>query len=220
MAAKIRGRGAQIRSYAYASNPRAFEAIVWRLETERGEPIDAAIKEEIRQEMLNPSGNYVMEISQEATFMALSATDNLTPLLHKMKWTVVAPEHGYFITSDNPVVRWVDPKTRHPLYGDHGFRNKTAEVTFPLSPKRLLLMSWQETVPDRASFNREHVDFANATRAGHSERFLHAHMLDKRIKKLAAKYKDSKPDVTTEGFGPKTFAPIEVARRSKKKKPA
>jgi hypothetical protein len=218
MAAKIRGRGAQIHSYAYASNPEAFEALTRRIEEEKGEPLDPAIKEEIKREMLRPSGKFVMEVSQESTLMALSSSDKLTPILYKMKWTVVEAEHSYFITSDNPIVRWVDPKSRHPIYGDDGFLNKTAKVTFPLSPKRLLLMSWQKEVPDQAAFNREHVDYANATRAGHSERFLHAHIFDKRIKALAAKYRDSRPDVTTEGFGPETFAPIEVARRSKKKK--
>jgi len=217
MAAHAFGRTAQIHHYAYASNPKAFEALTRRVEAEKGELMDPVIKEQIRQEMLNPSGAYVMQLPQVSTFMVLAASDKLAPILNKMKWTLVDAEDGYFITSDNPLVRWVDPTTRHPIYGDLGFENKTAEVTFPLSPRKLLLLSWQEAVPERASFPREHVDYANAARAGHSERYVYAHTNDTRIKDLAAKYKDSRPDVTTQGFGPKTFAPIEVARRSKKK---
>jgi hypothetical protein len=217
MAAEIRGRGAQIHSYAYAINPEAFEALTRRVEAEKGEAMDPVLKERIRQEMLSPSGNYMMEVAQESTFVALTASDNLTPILRDMKWTLIEAQQGYFITSDNPVVRWVDPKTRHPIYGDRGFMNKTAEVTFPLSPKKLLLMSWRDSVPDHAAFPRDHVDCANATRAGHSERYLHSHIHDKRVKALAAKYKDSRPGMTTEGFGPKKFAPIQVSRRIKKK---
>ena len=220
MAAQIRGRGAQIHQYAYASNPEAFEALTRRVEAEKGGPIDPAIKEHIRQEMLNPSGNYTIEVSKESTFMALAASDRLTPLFYKMTWTLADAGEGYFITSDNPVVRWVDPKTCHPIYGDHGFLNKTVEVTFPLSPDKLLLLSWQGEVPARALFPREHVELANAARAAHSERYLYAHLHDVQVAQLAAGHKDSRPVMTTEGFGPENFSPIEVARRAGKRKPA
>jgi hypothetical protein len=217
MAAQIRGRGAQIMSYAYASNEKAFDRVTRELEAKKGAPIDPEIKAKVRQEMLNPSGAYVMEVSKESTLMALGASDKLTPMLFQMKWTLIEADHGYFITSDNPLVRWVDPITRHPIYGDHGFENKTAEVTFPLSPKKLLLLSWQKELAEAASFPREHVDYENEKRAEHSDRFLHSHVQYKRIRTLAEKYKNSRPGMTTGGYGPRTFAPIAIARRSKKK---
>lgn len=136
-----------------------------------------------------------------------------------MKWTLADVGEGYFITSDNPVVCWVDPQTCHPIYGDHAFLNKTVEVTFPLSPNKLLLLSWQREVPARASFPREQVELANAARAAHSERYLYAHLHDEKIARLAAEHKDLRPVTTTEGFGPDTFAPIEVAIRASKRKP-
>ena len=126
-----------------------------------------------------------------------------------------ATQHGYFITSDNPLVREVDPKTSHPVYGDQGFMNKTAEVTFPLSPKILLLLSWDESARDLGAIQRDHVHHINVARAVHSERYLFAHIKDNRVAKLADKFKDSSPGITTEGFGPERFAPITVARRSK-----
>jgi len=214
MAGEIWGRGAQIHSYAYASNPKAFEGLTRRVEAEKGDKMDPELKEKVRQAMLNPSG-YAMEVSKESTFMALGASDKLTPILNKMKWCLVAAQHGYFITSDNPLVREVDPKTRHPIYGDHGFMNKTAEVTFPLSPKILLLLLWDETARDLGAFERDHVHQVNVVRAAHSDRYLYAHINDKRIAELADEYKNSRPGVTTGGFGPKKFAPIKVARRSK-----
>jgi hypothetical protein len=214
MAGEVRGRGAQIHSYAYASNPEAFEALTRRVEAEKGEKMDPVLKEKVRQAMLNPSG-YTMEVSKESTFIALGASDKLTPILDKMKWCLVAAEHGYFITSDNPLVREVDPKTCHPIYGDDGFKNKTAEVTFPLSPKFLLLLVWNESARDLGAFKRDHVHKVNVVRAAHSDRYLYAHINDKRIAGLADEYKASRPGMTTQGFGPEKFAPIKVARRSK-----
>jgi hypothetical protein len=161
---------------------------------------------------------YRMEVSKESTFGALSTSDDLTPILDKMKWTLVEAKHGYFITSDNPLVRQIDPATHHHIYGDHGFMNKTAKITFPLSPKVLLLMSWNKSAPDFDTVGREVVDEVNVVRATHSDRYLFAHIKDKRLAKLAGAHKNSRPDITMHGFGPKEFAPISVARRSKTEK--
>jgi hypothetical protein len=46
--------------------------------------------------------------------------------------------------SDNALTRAVDPKSVSPFYGDGGFVNRTGEVTFPLSPKTMLLITWAE----------------------------------------------------------------------------
>ena len=51
------------------------------------------------------------------------------------------------------------------------------------------------------------------TLAAHSDRYLYSHIRHKRLKELAAEFKDSRPMMTTQGFGPKKFAKIEVARR-------
>jgi hypothetical protein len=212
MCAEVHGRGVQIHNYAYASDPRAFEALTRRVEQEKGEPIDPKIKEEIRRQMLDPSG-YELAISKERTLSALIASDKLTPLLFKMKWSLVVAGDGFFITNDNPLVREVDPKTRHAIYGDHGFLNKTAEVTFPLSPRIVLLLSWQEDALELGVIERRHVEFMSKARAAHSDRYLYAHLHDKHIEQLAAEFKDSRRDMTTEGFGPDKFAPIKVARR-------
>ena len=117
--------------------------------------------------------------------MALSPSDKITPMLDKMTWSLFEAKHGYFITSDNPLVRVVDPKSHHPIYGDRGFMNKTAEVTLPLSPKVLLLLSWDESLRSIGALERDGVHQVNVIRAAHSERYLFAHINDKRIAKLA-----------------------------------
>jgi hypothetical protein len=65
---------------------------------------------------------------------------------------------------------------------------------------------------------REYVGDVNVVRAAHSDRYLFAHIGDKRIAKLAENYKNSRPAATTMGFGSDVFAPIKVARRSKDKR--
>jgi hypothetical protein len=99
-----------------------------------------------------------------------------------MKWSLAFAEHGYFITSDNPLVREVDPKTCRAFYGDHGFLNKTAEVSFPLSPRLVLLLSWDGNASTLGWLDRDNVRKANAARAAHSERYLFAHIKDKQLR--------------------------------------
>jgi hypothetical protein len=160
---------------------------------------------------VDPSG-YVMQIAKERTLMVFGAADKLAPILYNMKWSVIEPGHGFFITTDNPLVREVDPKTRHPVYGDHGFLNKTAEVLFPLSPQRMMLMSWNEAARDFGAVERDHVDRINMGLAAQSDRYLYAHLRHKRLKQLAERFKHSRPGMTTDGFGPEKFAKIEVPR--------
>jgi hypothetical protein len=93
--------------------------------------------------------------------------------------------------------------------------NKTVEVTFPLSRELLLLMSWN-TAPRNEALDRNAVYMANWARAEHSDRYLYAHIRHKHLQALAAKFKDSRPNITTDGFGPDKFAAIKVSRRSRK----
>jgi hypothetical protein len=212
MSAEMTGRFMQTLSYAYGSNKKAFEALNRRAEKDGARPLNDEEKERVRKDFLDPSG-YVMRIAKERTLSVLGAADKLAPILFNMKWSIVTPLHGFFITTDNPLVRLVDAKTRHSAYGDQGFLDKTAEVLFPLSPQRLLLMSWDDNARDVGEFEREPMDRINCAQAGHSDRYLYAHIRHRRLEKLAAAFKHSRPGMTTQGFGPKKFAKIEVARR-------
>lgn len=93
--------------------------------------------------------------------------------------------------------------------------NKAVEVTFPLSLEVLLLMSWS-TAPRKEYLERKAVDLANKARVAHSDRYLYAHIRHKLLQALAVEFKDSRPRMITEGFGPDKFAPVKISRRSKK----
>ena len=214
MTAETYGRMLQIKNYAYATHPQAFETLIRNFEKDTGQKLDSAAIEAVKQAMLDPSG-LALILPQELSLVALNSAKTLARTFYDMHWFTIRADQGFFITSDNPVVREVDPRTRHPLYGDGGFLNKTVEVTFPLSRQILLLMSWSDR-QRKEVLDRKAVDSANCARAAHSDRYLYAHINSKYVKSLSAQFKDFRPGMTTEGFGPNKFAPIKVSRRSKK----
>lgn len=147
----------------------------------------------------------------------MQGADKLMEIFLKMKWAVGEAEHGFFITSDNPVMRQTNRKTHHPFYGDHGVLDKTVEVTFPLSPKRLLVLTWKDSFNHIFQIPREYVDGENQRRAAVSDRYLYAHIKHKNLLKISHKFKDSRLGYTTYGFGPEKFADVRVPRKWKKK---
>jgi hypothetical protein len=211
MFGEMKSRALQIRCYAYGSNDRAFEAFLKRSGVGRP-PLDEKGKERLRQALIDPS-QFEIAVSRESTLRCLGVMDKLAPMFFDMGWTLVHPAHGYFITSDNAVTKAVNPKTVSPFYGDGGFVNKTVEVTFPLSPKLMLLMTWAERPRPHLAARREAAEGWNRARASHAERFLYAHIHDKRIIHLAAEQANSRPGMTTRGFGPKKFAKTTIRRK-------
>jgi len=138
-------RAIQIAGYVHPTNTEAFESITRSYEKEEGRVLSDEDKKRLRETLLDASDN-VIEVPKERTLRALEAANELAPILFQMQWSLVFAAHGFFISTDNPLVRQVDHKSCHPMYGDHGFLNKTAEVLYPLSPKRLLLMTWNQSV--------------------------------------------------------------------------
>lgn len=212
MAAEVAGRTLQIMCYDSGSDTKAFDALNKRAEADGARELSAEEKERLRQDFLDPS-KYTIQIAQQSTLNILGTAEKLAPILFDMTWSIIEPQTNFFITTDNPLVREVDPKSRHPVYGDHGFVNKTAEVIFPLAPQRLLLISWDREAPEMGICVGEHVKRINRTLAAHSDRYLFSHVRSDGLEKLAAKYKNSRPGMTTQGFGPENFAKIEVRRR-------
>ena len=213
-AANMIGRYTQIINYAYASNDTAFETLTRDVEQEIGKPISPEDKQMIREMLIDPS-TYRLRIPKEETFSALAAADKLVQIFFNMGWSVLRPRHGFFITSDNPVVRQVDPKTCHSIYGDQGFLNNTAQITFPLTPQALLILRWVENPAPSVTVEPERVDHLNGLRAYYADQFLYAHISNEKLKRLAKNLKGSRPQPTTEGFGPDKFTTTEFPRRWK-----
>lgn len=113
MFAEIYGR-VQIGNYAYATNPEAFETLIGDFENETGQKLDPADKEALKQRVIDPSGHPLV-LSQQETFVVLKSAEKLAPLFFDMNWFILCANQGFFITSDNPVVREADPRTHRPF---------------------------------------------------------------------------------------------------------
>jgi hypothetical protein len=217
MSAEMISRGAQILNYAYGINEKAFDSLSRRVAATGGPMLSPEQRDRLRRDMIDPT-NYIIEVPRERTLHILGASEKLSHILFGMKWSLAFPMHGFFITTDNPLVREVAQQSRHPIYGDHGFLNKTAEVLFPLSPQLLLLLSWQKDALKIGGFDRAAVDRANRVLAAHSDRYLYSHIKHRWLQRLAEEFKDTRPEMTTQGFGPQAFAPMRMSRRSNKTK--
>jgi hypothetical protein len=89
------------------------------------------------------------------------------PILRKMNFTLLATDDPVgFITSDSPCV-WLDPAlSQQPaMFRGVGLGSETTEVTLPLAPKLLLLLSWQ------AKAGRLRIPAASLSRANAMRRF-------------------------------------------------
>ncbi|MGA2894307.1 MAG: DUF4238 domain-containing protein [Xanthobacteraceae bacterium] len=216
MFAETLSRDLQIRNYAYGTNDKAFESFISRSGKDRPPHLPEG-RETLRKALTDPS-QFVIEISREATLRSLGVMDKLTPIFFDMAWSLVHAKHGYFVTSDNALARACDPRSRSPTLGDGGFLNETVEVTLPLSPSTMLLMTWADSPLPIFEAPREAVEGWNMMRAAHAERFLYAHVDDKRVARLAAQQKETRPKIAIEGFGPKKFAETIIRRRSNRSK--
>jgi len=211
MAAETRGRTLQGRMFAAAQNPEAFDAAVQGYEEEIGRKLSPEERGSARQAMIDPSG-YEFEIPKFETFQALGVADELAKLFFGMQWYLFDAGEGFYITSDNPVCRRVHRSSVHPVYGDNGFLNRTAEVRFPLSPTLLLFLSWNSHALRRATLPAQRVREANEVRAAQSDQYLYAHVQSPDVEQLAARFRDSRPMMTTEGFGPEKYGPIKLGK--------
>jgi hypothetical protein len=70
-----------------------------------------------------------------------SEATHLAKILMDKRWSIVFSEDGAFITSDNPVVLQHESRTTF------GFDTPGSLVTFPLGPKRLLIINDMNAQP-------------------------------------------------------------------------
>lgn len=105
MTAEIVGRHIQIMGYAYGSNPKAFDALLQKLEKKKRVTFDAEARSLLQEALINPA-DYIFEIPQEHTFEVLHVADHLAAIFHQMKWSLVSPVHGFFITCRPRVVQF------------------------------------------------------------------------------------------------------------------
>lgn len=201
----------QMLIHATAARSDVFDAHIRRLEESFGHPISLETRDEVRKAMLDPS-DWIIEIPKQRTIQGLGFIDKMTDIFLEMHWSLCFAEKGFFITSDNPLMRRVDPKTRHPIYGDHGYLNKTAQVTFALSPKIALMLTWDERAPRYFPVSLQSVTSLNHDLAARAERYLYCHLEHKHVQKLSRQFA-GKRQSHLHGIGPSHFAEVRVTRK-------
>jgi Protein of unknown function (DUF4238) len=157
-------------------------------EAETGKAISPEEREKIRDFLKDPK-KYYINVLRAAGLPMLGSIGHLADTFNNMKWLIGRSNDQHLITSDSPVVRTSDPKTHGQIYGDGAFANKTVRVTFPLSPERILEMSWQGSERERVvEMPKKMAREMNGLRAANAERFLYANQKDGGIAKLCDKW--------------------------------
>jgi Protein of unknown function (DUF4238) len=212
MSAETIGQMMQVKHYAHAENSKAFEVGVARYEKDKGKILTPEAKEDLRKSLLDPSG-FIMSLPKDLGFAGFHVLDDLTDIFLNTHWSLVDAGSGFYITSDNPLLRMLPgPRPRR----DFGFRHKTMEVTFPLSPRRMLLLTYEKPPADRWIASKETVREQNEGRAVSCENELYCHLEHKHVARLSARFKDKRLNRKVFGYGPKEYAPVKVRRRRKR----
>jgi Protein of unknown function (DUF4238) len=138
MFAEMRGAGVGAVIATMTSSRDIFDKSIDRSEGELG-PLD----EETRDRMFETSKRYTINVERTDGLGALGISKKMAEIFYKMEWDLLKPENPseFFVTSDHPVTRII-PQRSHSVYGDGGFMNPNVQVTFPLSPDRLLILTW------------------------------------------------------------------------------
>jgi hypothetical protein len=184
-----------------------FEAFMDRFEAETGaDPIDR----DRLHAFWGDKEKFTIAISQKQGLPVLAASNEIADILYARNWYLVEAVQGFFVTSDSPVFRFSPPQSRHAFYGDGGFKNPAAEITVPLSPRHLLLITGQEYASPRFWIAHDNVWDLNRARAIGADRFLYASVRDDRVARMAAEHRDTPERYRLHGAGP--FAEVKVTR--------
>jgi len=210
MAAEMQSRFVQLKTYATANHPGAFETLIRKFEAEENKTLSAEERSTLKAVMLDPSG-YELLMPKHRTLDIFEKAKLIAPLLHDMTWTIAEPAHGFVITSDQPVCRVV--LTGAARHQEFGFKDKDVEVSFPLSPKRLLLMSWNKGLPNIFVAGREFIMDRNALRVQHAEGEIYSHIKHIQVERLVARYKTHRLDMAGGTMPNQKLMPVRVPRR-------
>lgn len=210
MAAEMQSRFLQLKTFATANHPGAFDTFIRKFEAEENKTLSIEERATLKATMLDPSG-YEMLMPKHRTLDIFENAKLITPLIHDMTWTIAEPANGFVITSDQPVCRVV--LTGSVRRQEFGFKDKDVEVSFPLSPKRLLLMSWKKELPNIFIAGRDFINHRNALRAQHAEDEIYSHIKHRQTERLVARYKMHRLDMAGGTMPSQKLMPVRVPRR-------
>jgi hypothetical protein len=173
----------------FMEDREAYERFAAERTKRTGEP---PVSHERFMEFKRDKSRYTLQVSQKRGLSAIGAADRITPILFDRNWFVCTPLTGYFISSDHPVYRGSPSEPDHEIKGDGGFMNEKAEVSFPLSPNRLLIIIANGPAKEGEPMvlMPEQVDAANQMRAYAAERYVYSHLRNDDVGKLAIDQRD------------------------------
>jgi len=115
------------------------------------------------------SSEQVSHLIENARPLAVEATlETAAPIIWRMRFAFLrAPEGSFFVTSDNPCV-WFNPQAYKmpPLYRGAGLAMKDIEVTMPITPKVLAVVTHSPTAQGYFSVNDSVVQELNRRTVG------------------------------------------------------
>jgi hypothetical protein len=203
--AEAYGKMLQIDIGARWSNRKRFEASLDQMAAATGNAID---DRDGLWDFWQDKQGFSIGTSIQHGLIGIGASETIAQILFERSWYIFDAVEGYFIKSDQAVERW--SPTAHPVMGDGGFLNDAAEVTMPLSPQRMVMITGQQLGVSRLALFKEQVDTANALRARNAERFIWADRRDPAVLQLVKDFAESKRELSV-GWG-EELADVTVER--------
>lgn len=213
MFAEAMGSGVGMVAAMLTTSRAKFDKIIDGTEEELG-PLDPQLRDRMFETLKDPS-KYTINVDRSAGLGALDISKGMAEIFFKMGWSLLMPKDksDFLITSDHPVARIV-PEMPSSFFGDGGFMNPNVQVTFPLSPDCLLIMTWgRDAFSGVIPIRRMRVHSQNKQRAFFAEAQIYADRRDAGIQALVKKYKDQRAGITISGFG--ADRRVEVKRKLK-----
>ncbi len=212
--AEFKGYAMQLAFGAFLSDRERYDRLIDRFDEAKGMTTSKE-KRDQAFEFARDKDAYTLEVNQHAGLSNIQVTDRLAPILFQMKWDLIIVDDQHLITSDNPMVRVTPPEDYHPVYGDGGFFGKRTWVTIPLSPDRLLQLTWSdEPKGQMLRGDKEYGRLFNRQRAYFSEKYLFASKKDSGIRALGQKHKDNRQRIEMTGM--ERMAEVNVKRSTGK----
>jgi len=211
-AAEMHGQFVQMLTNLHWGTRESFERNLDKYESEKG-PITVS-RDEL-WEFYNDRSQYRIRVDQSAGLPILGASDKIQEILFGRNWCLLEAAEDFFITCDSPVFRGLpsDAPPPHPVMGDGGFLNPLAEVTLPLSPSKMLLLTGRPVPRSPGLVPRADVWRLNRHRAYAAHSFIYAHVRDPRVERLANDFREQRPRMKLSGPG--DYAPVDVMTRMK-----
>jgi hypothetical protein len=168
-----------------------------------GHPVQ---EEELAAILRDPERDFRVEVDPKAALIdCFKLLSDLPQLLYRMNWIVCdAPTCSHFVTSDAPMCVYLPTGAETAIIGG-GFGRPDVQISFPISPKVLLLIDWRHGKEShfRVSAGTSFVSTMNWRMAWNAERFVISSIRDPVVRTQInqAKVTASRPKLDRRSLG-------------------